>query len=287
LTSGAFFDNLPTWGRYGVRIALASGARVYCLNAVIGDIDLIRDRAAGLGHAVVAVLRQGLAMVPVTVPLCEEAAGVLPETSGGHPSGRQPFHRMVSSSFEGMLAEWSRRGPIAYVEAEFFGGDGYQSAAVWRDGARTWGPMFDAEFTGPRDGWPINAALTQLGVTPSGRVYSHDPEQPVDLFDEVGLGLERDIQDWLAYGRAGRTPGHYEALAREAARRDAERELARVRPDLDGRSIMTVLGIPPGPLVGAATRHLRQLRVERGPLSRADAVAELRAWAWTQGIGAF
>jgi hypothetical protein len=257
---------------------------VYRLNAVVGNIEVLRDRTAGLNHAVVAVLRQEIAVVLVTAPFFEEVTGVLPEPFAGRPSGQQPFRHIMSSVFERTLVEWSQWGPVAYVEADFFGGDGYQSAAVWRDGATAWGPVFDEEFNGPRDGWPINTALARLGVTPSGRTYSHDPEQPVDLFDEVGLGLERDMKDWLAYGRAGLTPGYYEALAQEQARRDAERELARVRPDLDGRSIMTLLGIPPGPLVGAATRRLRQLRVERGPLPREEAEAELRAWAREKGI---
>ncbi len=41
---------------------------------------------------------------------------------------------------------------------------------------------------------------------------------------------------------------------------------------------MAVLGIPPGPLVGRAYRHLLELRMERGPLPHDEAVAELRAW---------
>jgi hypothetical protein len=64
-----------------------------------------------------------------------------------------------------------------------------------------------------------------------------------------------------------------------------ERELARTPADLDGRAIMSLLDLPPGPLVGAATRRLRRPRLERGPLPRAEAEAELREWAFDQGIG--
>ncbi len=59
----------------------------------------------------------------------------------------------------------------------------------------------------------------------------------------------------------------------------AQEELDAIRPDLDGNAIMTLLGIPPGPLVGRAYKHLLALRMERGPLSREDAEAELRRWA--------
>src|SRR6266545_1757853 len=68
------------------------------------------------------------------------------------------------------------------------------------------------------------------------------------------------------------------------ARIQAEEDLARVRPDLDGNAIMELLGIPPGPLVGKAWRHLKELRLDRGPLSRDEAEQELRRWATDEGI---
>ena len=37
--------------------------------------------------------------------------------------------------------------------------------------------------------------------------------------------------------------------------------------------------MPPGPLVGQAWRHLKELRLERGPLDRDEAEAELLAGA--------
>jgi len=42
---------------------------------------------------------------------------------------------------------------------------------------------------------------------------------------------------------------------------------------------MELLGLSPGPLVGQAWRHLKELRLERGPLGHDEAVAELRRWA--------
>ena len=57
-----------------------------------------------------------------------------------------------------------------------------------------------------------------------------------------------------------------------------------MRPDLDGNEIMKLLGIPPGPLVGQAWRHLKELRLDRGPLTHEEAEAELRRWAAEQGV---
>ncbi|MBV9160015.1 MAG: CCA tRNA nucleotidyltransferase [Pseudonocardiales bacterium] len=71
----------------------------------------------------------------------------------------------------------------------------------------------------------------------------------------------------------------YDDLERRIDRIRAEEDLAAVRPDLDGNAIMELLGIPPGPDVGRAWRHLKELRLDRGPLSREEAEAELRRWA--------
>ena len=54
---------------------------------------------------------------------------------------------------------------------------------------------------------------------------------------------------------------------------------------LDGRQVMELLGIPPGPLVGKALSHLLELRLDRGPMSEEEAVAALLDWAREQGLG--
>ena len=45
-----------------------------------------------------------------------------------------------------------------------------------------------------------------------------------------------------------------------------------MRPDLDGNEIMEMLGIPAGPQVGEAWRYLKELRLDRGPLTHDEAV---------------
>jgi putative nucleotidyltransferase with HDIG domain len=50
----------------------------------------------------------------------------------------------------------------------------------------------------------------------------------------------------------------------------------RCGPDLDGNAIMEILGVPPGPVVGRAWQHLKSVRLDRGPLSHDEAVAELQ-----------
>jgi poly(A) polymerase len=85
--------------------------------------------------------------------------------------------------------------------------------------------------------------------------------------------------------KARRLSEDYDALEERIARIAEEEDLARVRPDLDGNAIMELLGVPPGPVVGRAWKHLKELRLERGPLSRDEAEAELMRWARDEGVG--
>jgi poly(A) polymerase len=70
----------------------------------------------------------------------------------------------------------------------------------------------------------------------------------------------------------------YDHLEERIQRLAEEEELAKIRPDLDGNDVMRILGIKPGPLVGRALQHLLELRLDRGPMSREEAEAEL--WRW-------
>ena len=79
--------------------------------------------------------------------------------------------------------------------------------------------------------------------------------------------------------RAAALAGSYEDLERRIAELAATEELNRIRPDLDGAAVMALLGVGPGQLVGAALKHLLELRMEHGPLGAERAEAELRAWA--------
>jgi poly(A) polymerase len=78
--------------------------------------------------------------------------------------------------------------------------------------------------------------------------------------------------------RAARLRSAYDDLERRIAELAAKEDLARVRPDLDGNEIMRILDIPAGPQVGEAWRHLKELRLDRGPLSHEEAVEELTKW---------
>ena len=85
--------------------------------------------------------------------------------------------------------------------------------------------------------------------------------------------------------RAAKLRATYDDLESRIARIAEQEDLARVRPDLDGNAIMELLGISAGPDVGRAWTFLKELRLDRGPLPREEAEAELLRW-WGESGGA-
>ncbi|UOR03442.1 CCA tRNA nucleotidyltransferase [Leucobacter allii] len=85
--------------------------------------------------------------------------------------------------------------------------------------------------------------------------------------------------------KAERLEHAYDDIERRIAELAAAEELAAVRPELDGERIMAILGIPPGPLVGRAYKHLLEVRLDEGPIGEEAAEARLRAWYAEQTEG--
>jgi poly(A) polymerase len=70
----------------------------------------------------------------------------------------------------------------------------------------------------------------------------------------------------------------YDDLETRIERLQEEEELAAVRPELNGNEIAAVLGIPPGPVLGQAYKHLLEVRLDRGLIGKEAAAQELRTW---------
>ncbi len=81
--------------------------------------------------------------------------------------------------------------------------------------------------------------------------------------------------------KAARLAATYDDLELRIARLREQEELAAVRPELDGHRIAEVLGIPPGPVLGRAYKHLLAVRMDQGPIGAEAAEAELRRW-WAE-----
>jgi hypothetical protein len=78
-------------------------------------------------------------------------------------------------------ADHSPYAALVYFGTEYFGGDGTQAAAAYRDGQAL------APTPSSGDG-AINRALRCLGITPHGAF---------DEFDYVGISRYRHTSDWI------------------------------------------------------------------------------------------
>lgn len=187
----------PPSDRYGRVSTMEYGARMaYRLDAVVGEFDRLRAGPEGRRR-------------PWSRP-------------SGSGWGRRPSPPGSATAFRTCCGTSLGRacGPCG---GGLPGGDGERTAAVWRGGAREWGPVRASEFGGPREERPIDATLARLGVAPSG------PGAPDrrGLFAEAGLGRGRNEEHWRraaldASGAAGTTRGT-RANGPPARRRKARR----------------------------------------------------------------
>ena len=78
--------------------------------------------------------------------------------------------------------------------------------------------------------------------------------------------------------RVGRLQAGNDELARRIRELAEQEALDAIRPDIDGARIMEILGLKPGPEVGAARNYLLDLRLDEGPLGEEEAERRLLAW---------
>jgi hypothetical protein len=141
----------------------------YLLQALVGRRDVLKAHAAAFQSTVIIELRENIAMIPITDALYEDIEGEPTDDCS-----------RLSEAVEMWAKEISVGNVVGYVEAEYFGGEGGQSAVVWTNGSRS------SEFQFCSDA--INRVLRLFGVTAiSGK----------DEFDTVGLGACRNTDQWV------------------------------------------------------------------------------------------
>jgi hypothetical protein len=157
----------------------------YTLRAVLARCDVFAEPPPWIADSAVIPLAQGVCMIPLTMALCGQfGEAERPWLYEHHGDFTHLPERLVPH-----LRELSRRGRVAYVEAEYHGGDGEQRSIVWDGG----GARSEAE----EGSFAINSALISLGVT---RTDDADP------FDALGLGRHRSVDDWIESVRPAPAP---------------------------------------------------------------------------------
>ncbi len=135
----------------------------HVISGFICRTEHLKEKTKVFKTAKIIPLAQGFAFLPLGNKLYEEVRRV---------STRPMMH------IAGKLR--SRHTPIAWVETDYFGGAGEQSAILWKAGTRQ---RFRDKYGGN-----INKALKELGVVVRGE---HDE------FDALGLGKHRTNESWL------------------------------------------------------------------------------------------
>lgn len=96
---------------------------------------------------------------------------------------------LLSTTDQSFAADCSMRAPLAYVETDYFGGNGTQSAMLWQAGQVLIGPITLDRAQGEQRQpalWPINVVLRTLGVR---------SKAPEDEFAVFGLSNYRSNDD--------------------------------------------------------------------------------------------
>ena len=146
----------------------------HCINGIIAPIDVLRRLAAEQNLHKPAVLSDSLGFIPLNP---EHLEIMFPEQGVYDKS-----MTYLSQALKTFLVSLSLQDRVAYIETEYFGGVGQQSAAVYDKAECILEPQ-TAEFG------PVCKALRLLGV--ARKVVK------TDEFDTAGLGRHRSNDDWI------------------------------------------------------------------------------------------
>ncbi len=111
----------------------------YALEALLAPPTIAAMAAVSLPGTGTVQLHERVALVPITA----DAADAL------SPGDRAIVSLLANCplpiALTDLLRGTSREGPIAYVEADIFGGTGQQASVLWKLGEIALGPLVDAE----------------------------------------------------------------------------------------------------------------------------------------------
>ena len=124
-------------------------------------------------NATMVDIGQELCLIPFTKELFDE----INKLTKSKPIGKFDY---LTENIEIELLKQVGDIKIAYIEADYFGGEGGQIALIWEEQKR----IYLSEW----GDWEINKVLKDFGVI---------RKDGKDEFDTVGLGENRSTQEWL------------------------------------------------------------------------------------------
>lgn len=163
---------------------------MHCIRAFIGKRDIISTFANNWMKANSIMLAQGFAMIFLTNELYDDVVELADSILDIDFS---MFFDYLSPSIYELLLQESRSGKLVYIETDYFGGVGRQSAILFEKGVikiqphkteTCWDEKTYSFYHKPEGDKAINIVLKELGV------YKDDGK---DEFDSIGLGNYRNM----------------------------------------------------------------------------------------------
>ena len=140
----------------------------YTIQAIVAKNGTLNDTNNKL-----VSLNQSMEMLPLNdVFLEKHKISFLPLTDEGL--------KELPENLKLLCEEISKNNVVAYIEAEFFGGQGTQACVVFSNSEIKIGPIINDSA--------INTALNYLGVKKN---------QSLDEFEALGLNKHRDTNKWV------------------------------------------------------------------------------------------
>lgn len=133
------------------------------ISGFIGPTEHLKNNTKDLSNAEVILLTQGMSFLPLNEDLYKEI--------------NYTFHKNLPMKW---LVNRFRSMPFVWIETDYFGGSGTQSAIIWQNGKK--------KRLRSVNGNNIDNALKLLGVKCDGNM---------DEFDTLGLGNYRTNEEWV------------------------------------------------------------------------------------------
>ncbi len=145
----------------------------YTLKAYLGKEENLIPILKKYSQSQKVHLNNGIFMIPMTDELFDEINEMK------HSSGISTFE-FLTENIEQKTIQVIENRELAYVESEFFGGQGGHIGIIWKNGKR--------DFLTESDKNSMNRILKRLGVN---RTLLKDE------FENVGLDKNRHTEDWI------------------------------------------------------------------------------------------
>ncbi|SHK36945.1 hypothetical protein SAMN02745163_03692 [Clostridium cavendishii DSM 21758] len=158
------------------------------IRGFIAKNKIIKSLANDFVYADVTLLNQGFSMIFLVDKLYDDINELV---NSNYKIEFDDEFGYFSPAIYNLLEIKSSHGKIAYIETDYFGGDGVQAAILFEKGLIKIGPnisktLWDGKsnsyITTPKGERAINMILKELGVYRKGNM---------DEFDNIGLSLYR------------------------------------------------------------------------------------------------